>query len=186
MGQFPRHGLLLTLLRTMGKNLKVIALIIFTIRCTKDYYIFKTINCCILFLIFFPIVQTQLNLESGLKNTFGSELQILWDMKVTEHRILVLDWQKVPLRGSSTFAPKFQAYFQRWFSKKLNMILSNDFPCFISTFSTLKKITLKQLFFSKLRNWSVLDLASAKTSQSTLCHNFAIPVSWTKKTKKCL
>ena len=51
--QLPRNGCFLTLSKTMGKNLDVIALTVFTMRFTKDSYIFKTINCCILFLSFF-------------------------------------------------------------------------------------------------------------------------------------
>ena len=47
---------------------------------------------------------------------------------------------------SSVFAPKFRTYSQRWFAKKLDMILRNGFPYFISTFLEFEKIRSNQLF----------------------------------------
>ena len=43
------------------------------------------------------------------------------------------------LRGSSTFAPEFRAYFWRWVAKKLHMILTQSFFYLINTLLKLKK-----------------------------------------------
>ena len=50
----------------------------------------------------------------------------------------------VTLRGSSTIALEFRAYFWRWTAKKLHMILTQSFFYLISTLLELKK---KNIFF---------------------------------------
>ena len=56
-------------------------------------------------------------------------------------------FKETKLRGSSTFAPKFRAYFQWWFAKKPHMILRNGFPYFISTVFDFKKLRQNNCFF---------------------------------------
>ena len=83
--------------------------------------------------------------------TTSAEIEI----RIEEHQLQgeqspAMDHQvrdRLNIRGLSIFPPKFWIYFQRWFAKKLHMILRNGFPYFISTLLDLKKNTSKQLFF---------------------------------------
>ena len=107
----------------------------------------------------------------------------------TEARLSVLDTKYTNffvLRGSSTFTPKFQAYFQRWFAKKLQIILRNGFLYFISILLDFKKITSKQLFFQN-RDLEAPLTAPPLKRHSRLCGTISLFRFFeTKKTKKCL
>ena len=61
------------------------------------------------------------------------------------------------LRGLSTFAPEFRAYFWRWIAKKLHMMLTQSFFYLISTLLKFKK---KFFFFSLSWPWRVLESIS--------------------------
>ena len=77
-----------------------------------------------------------------------------------------------PLGGRLHSRQNFKPIFNDGLQKKLYMKLRNDFPYFISTLLLdLKKLLQNSCF------WSVLDCAPTKTSQSTLWHDFPIPIS---------
>ena len=70
------------------------------------------------------------------------------------------------LRGSSTFAPEFRAYFWRWIAKKLHMILTQSFLNLISTLLKLKK---KYLFFFRFFGLDASLNRSLPARHSRLC-----------------
>ena len=82
---------------------------------------------------------------------------ILWVMKF----VLLIMWKplKLSLRGLSTFAPEFRAYFWRWIAKKLHMILTQSFFYLIITLLKFKKKNI--FFFSLSWPWRVLESISA-------------------------